>query len=232
MFRVPGYGNPPVKGCTGYAQIFQTAFDKGNHFVAAGFRLNEIRVFIDELQPAVRIIAHLEEISFFRNEFQRAAAIRADVFAFGQFIFRPERFTGSAVPAFVFSFINISLVIGFLHQGLRHFDMIGISRTDKAVMGNVQFLPEFFEKSHDAVNIFLRLHSLAFSGTLDFLTMFIRSGSKKDVIAAETMEPGQCVGNSRAVRVTDMQFGTRIINRGGNKILLLVCHGNSSSAGK
>ena len=43
--------------------------------------------------------------------------------------------------------------------------------------------------------------------------MFIRSGGKKDVIAAETMEPGQGVGNSRAVRVADMQFGTRIINQ-------------------
>ena len=99
-------------------------------------------------------------------------------------------------------------------------------------MGNIQFFPEFFEKGNDTVNIFFRLHPFAFSDTLDFLAMFIRSGGKKDVIAAETMEPGQGVGNSRAVRVADMQFGTRIINRGGNKILLLFCHGNSSSAGK
>ena len=102
--------------------------------------------------------------------------------------------------------------------------MIGISRTDKAVMGNVQFLPEFFEKSHDAVNIFLRLHSLAFSGTLDFLTMFIGSSSKKDVIAAETVEPGQCVGNSRAVRVTDMQLGTRIIDWRRDVKRFFLCH--------
>ena len=42
---VDGHRNAPVKGRTGNAQIFQSLLDKVNHLIAAGHRLNEIRMF-------------------------------------------------------------------------------------------------------------------------------------------------------------------------------------------
>ena len=151
---------------------------------------------------------------------------------FREFIFRPERFTRCAVPPFILALVDVAIVVGFLHQHLNDFFMPFFCRPDEVIVRNIQFFPEFLEEGDDFIDVLNRRHPFCFCCALDFLAMFVRAGQEKDIVAAETVKPCQRIGNSCAIRMADVELGTRVINRGRNKILLLFCHGNSSSAGK
>ena len=105
-------------------------------------------------------------------------------------------------------------------------------RPDKIIVRNVEAFPQILEQCYDAIDVFERRHAFGFGSALYFLAVFIGTGKEKYVIAAQTMETRQGIGNGRAIRMADMQLGTGIVNGGGNKILFLLCHDKSSSAGK
>ena len=212
MFIVKGYGNAPIETRTRYAQIFQTAFHEFNHFIAARRRLNEIRIFFDELQPAIGVITHPEEIAFLLDEFDRSAAIGTGMVR-AQFIFRPKRFVGRAIPAFVLRFIDIAFIIGFLEQRLHHFRMAFFRRADKIIIGNIQFFPQLLETGHDMIDVGLRRDASFFGFALNFLTVFIRTRQEKYIFAFQAVVPRQDVGERCAVGMTDMQLRARIVNR-------------------
>ena len=98
-------------------------------------------------------------------------------------------------------------------------------RADEVIIGDVEFFPELLEEGDDFVDVFNRFDAFCFGCTLDFLAVFIRAGQEKDVVAAQTVEPCQRVGNGRAVRVPDVKFGTWIVNRCCNVILSFFRHG-------
>ena len=62
LIRRHGHRHAPGEGGAGNAQILQTLLNEINHLIAAGFRLDKIRIFLDICQNAVCIIAHFEEI--------------------------------------------------------------------------------------------------------------------------------------------------------------------------
>ena len=221
MLRVPRYLNTPIKGCTRNTEIFQAALNESNHFVATRFRLNEIRVFFNEFKPSVGIFIKAQEVAFLFYQFQRTAAIGADVLTVRQLVFRPEGFIRRTIPAFVFRFINITVIKGTLHQILNHSFMSRLCCPDKNIVRYIQTLPQIFKQGYNAVYILDGLHSLCFGSPLNFLTVFVRPGYKKSIVTAQTMKSGQGIGNCRAIRMADMQFSTGIINRGSNIISFL-----------
>ncbi len=59
------------------AEIAQAAFDEGEYFIAAGFRLNEVGILFVEIEQDVLERGELEEIVRFRDGFRRPSAIGA-----------------------------------------------------------------------------------------------------------------------------------------------------------
>ena len=221
MLRIPRYLNTPIKGCTRNTEIFQSALNESNHFVATRFRLNEIRVLFNEFKPSVGIFIKAQEIAFLFYQFQRAAAIGADMLTVGQLIFRPEGFIRRTIPAFVFRLINITVIEGTLHQVLNHSFMARLCCSDKNIIRYIQTPPQILKQGYNAVYILDGLHSLCFGSPLNFLTVLIRSGYKKSIVTAQTMKSGQGIGNCRAIRMADMKFCAGIINRRSNIISFL-----------
>ena len=61
MAFIEGQRNAPIEGRTGDGKIFQAALNEGYDFVLTGFRTNEIRVFLVELQQRLLEFGKLEE---------------------------------------------------------------------------------------------------------------------------------------------------------------------------
>ena len=223
MFRVERHLDAPIEGSPRYSQIFQALFHKLNHFITAGFRLNEVRVFIDEFEPLIGVLIHFKEVRFFLNLFYRAATIWAGVVR-SQVEFSPERFTWGAIPTFVFSLINITFIIGLLEELLHHLFMAFIRSTDEIVIGNIQMLPQVFKTIDDTSHIFVRSNALFFSSPLDFLPMFIRTGQEANIIACQTFKPSDGIRHRCAIGMANMQFSTWVVNRCCNIECLFFCH--------
>ncbi|EJX07158.1 hypothetical protein, membrane [gut metagenome] len=211
---VKGNRNTPVKGGTGNAQILQALFNKVDHLIAAACRLNEIRVFFDELQPPVLIFRHFEEIAFLFHFFYRTAAVGA--FAINQLTLQPVGFAGNAVQALVVFLINIALLKNLLQHVLHNLVVTFFAGTDKVIVGNVQLFPKQFKISDNSVYILDRGNALFLGFALNFQTMLITAGQEKYILALQTVKTCQAVGNSGAVCVTNMQIVTGIINRCSN----------------
>src|SRR5438874_13232642 len=64
-----GHRNAPANCGASDAEIFESAFDEANDFVAARFRLDEGRIFFVEIQKWLLEGGKLEEIIFFGDGF-------------------------------------------------------------------------------------------------------------------------------------------------------------------
>ena len=174
MFRVERNGNAPVESCAGNAQILQTLFNKVNHLVAAGNRLNKIRMGFNIFQNSILIFGQFKEITFFRHFFYRAAAVRA--FAVYKLAFQPVRFARNAVQTFIILFINVALVINFLQYSLHYFMVAFFAGADKIIVGNVQHFPQFFKVGNNRVNILNRRNAFFGCFALNFQAVFVAAG--------------------------------------------------------
>ncbi len=224
MLGIEGRLDTPVKGSAGYAQIFQSLLDKVDHLVAAGHRLDKIRMLVNVLQHAVRILAHLEEIAFFLHLFYGTAAVRA--VAVYQLMLGPEGFAGHTVPAFIVFLVNVTFIINLLHHGLHHFFVAFLGGAKKIIVGNFQPFPQALEGSHDFIYIFNGRNPQVFRLTLNLLAVLIAAGEEKDIFPFGPVIAGNGIRHRGAVSMTDVQFFTGIINRRGNKkrFLFFVFH--------
>ena len=221
VFRVEGHRNTPIEGRARDTQVFQALFDEVDHFVAPRRRLDKVRMLVDIPQHAVGVLAHLEEIAFFRHLFDGAAAVGA--FAVHKLVFRPVAFTGDAVPAFVVLFVDIALVVNLLHDLLDHFDVAFLGRADKVIVGDIQPLPQGLEARDDLVDVLLRRHAFLGGLTLDFLAVFVAARQEEHIVSLRAVVTGQGIRHGRAVGMTDVQFRAGIINRCRN---VEFCHGS------
>ena len=192
----------PVKTGTGDAQIFQTLLHEVDHLVAAGSRLDEIRMLLNIFEPAFLVLAHLEKITFFLHLFHGAAAVRA--LAVYQLTFQPERFARHTVPAFVVFLVNIALVKNFLHHGLHHFVVTFLAGTQKIIVADVQTFPQQLEVSDNLVHIFLGRYAFFFRLALNLLAVLIAAGQKENIFALSAMITGDAICHRGTVSVADM----------------------------
>ena len=222
--------NAPVKGGAGDAKIFESPFDEIDHFVTATFRHDEIRMVFDILQEFVLIVAHLEEVAFFREDLGLFAAVRA-VIAVNELQVGEKCFAAGAVMTAVRRFVDIAFFIDDLEEFLNGFDMVIVGRADELVIVDHESIPEVLEAArafNDLIHVLFWRHAGSFSGSLDLHAMFVTAGEEKGVNAAHLFVTGCCVGEYCAVCIANVQLGTRVIDRCGD-IEGIVAHCLASS---
>src|SRR5690554_6877342 len=101
----------------------------------------------------VLVLGQPEEIAFFPGFFNASAAVRTH--AVHQLRFGPEGFTWCAIPALIFAYINISLVIQGFENLLNTCGMLFISRSDELVITYLHHLPKVLDAAYDPVHILL-----------------------------------------------------------------------------
>ena len=207
----------PVEGGSGDAKVFQSLFHECDHLISSAVRLEEFRVFLEHFQQSVLIFGKAEEVSFFLGFLHRSAAVRA--FAVHQLAFSPEGFTRRAVHAFVFTFVDIALFVK-LHEDLLHpLHVARFCSSNEIVIGDLHGLPQVFDTGNDLINVFLRRYAFFLRDILDLLSVFVSSREKSHVVACQALETCHGVCHNGAVRVSDMEIGTRVIDRGRDVIL-------------
>ena len=179
VFRVNRHRNAPVERGAGNAQIIKTLFNEVNHFIAARYWLNKIRMFFDILKQAVGIFGNFEEIRFFGYFLDFTAAIRT--FAVHELAFQPEAFTRRTVQTFVCSFIDVAFFVNAAENFLHNFFMTRLRCADEIVVGDVEHFPEVLETGNDFVYVFNRRNTLFLRFLFDFLSVLVGTCQEKYV---------------------------------------------------
>lgn len=115
-------------------------------------------------QP-IGVLAHLKEVGLFFHQLNFVARrgnptgylavfVLEDFLelAFGEVLFVIDR-----VPAHVFALVDISLVEELLEDLLNGGFVVAIGGTDKLVVGDFQFLPQFLDTSRHFIDVGLRI---------------------------------------------------------------------------
>jgi len=189
VLGIKRHRDAPVKGRPGYTQVFEAgAQEVVEHFIGAGNRLDEIRMFFKKADQGILVFGKAEEIALFLGLLHRAVAVRA--FMIDQLGFRPEGLAGRAVPALVFALVDIAFVIELLENVLDGLDMVLVRGADEAVIGNIEQLPELLDPVHNVVDIGLWRDALVLGFALDLLAMLIRAGQEHDIKTLQALIAG------------------------------------------
>ncbi|MNP21850.1 hypothetical protein D3C76_1144850 [compost metagenome] len=151
MLRISFNLYSPFKGSPGYGKVLKARLDKiVYHFVLTGFWLYKRRVLLIELQKTINIFTHAEEIGLLFYEFYGVTAIRTFTtcyFAFFIFFnlnklcFCIESLVRDTVPAFIFSFVDVTLLDQAV-EDFFHNDFVALfCRTDKIIIRDIQLAP-------------------------------------------------------------------------------------------
>ena len=87
--------------------------------------------------------------------------------------------------------------------------MVIVSGADEAVVGDVHQLPQIPDAPgafHDAVHELLGSDAGLVGLLLDLLAVLVGTGEEHDVLALQSVIPGQSVGGHGAVGVADVQL--------------------------
>ena len=223
VLRVKIDRNAPLERRARYAQILQAGDEEViEHFSGARRRLNEIRMVFDIVDEPILIFGKAEEIAFLARLFDRTSAVWAA--AILELQFRPEGLARRTVPALVLALVDIALIVELAENLLNRLNMTLVRRADEVAVINVHQLPQILDARDDMIDILLRGHAGFLRLALDFLTMLIRSGQEKHIIARLLLEARHGIRRSRTIAVTDMQIIARIINRRRNIKLRFLAH--------
>ena len=88
-----------------------------------------------------------------------------------------------------------------------------LSRADKIVVRDVEFLPKSLKPRNDLVDVGNGRHALLLCLLLDLLPVLIASREKEHIVIGQSLEARDSIGNRRAVRVPDMQLRARVVDR-------------------
>ena len=88
-----------------------------------------------------------------------------------------------------------------------------LRRADEIIVRDVELLPKPLEARNDLVDIGDGRHALFCRLLLDLLPMLVASREEEDVVTGQTLEACDRVGDRRAVRMTDVQFRARVVDR-------------------
>ena len=170
-------------------------------------------------QP-ILILAHFKEVSFFFGFFDRSSAVRtASVF---NLCFGPERFAGGTIPAFIFAFIDITLIVKLFKYLFNNRFMIVISSTDKFIIADIQISIILFNAVCDLIGVFLRFNMILFCQFLYFLTVLVGAGQHKYIIPDQSMISRNCIGENNFIIISGMRFSGSIGDCSGD--IKFLCH--------
>src|SRR6185437_503418 len=91
----------------------------------------------------------------------------------------------------------------------------GLRRADEPVVRYAEPLPHGLEVRRDVVDELLWRHAAIVRRLGHFLAVLIETGEKMHVVAAQAMIPRDGVGSDLLVRVANVRFAVRVIDRGG-----------------
>ena len=182
-----------------------------------------MRMRLDIVHESVRVFAHPEEVRLFLFFMHRAAADRAFV-PVNQLRLCIERLALGTVHAVVRAEINVALIIEPAENLLHLLLMVFICRADKAVIGSVHQIPDFFDLASLFIDKGLRCHMRLRRTLLDFLAVFIRTCLEVHVIAVRSLPSGNTVRHDDFVRIADMRLSGRVGDRCRNIIFSLILH--------
>ena len=163
------------------------------------------------LYQLVAVSGELEEISLLRCFADGSAAVGA--FAVNGLGLGPEGLAGLAIKPLVVALIDIALVVHFFEYLLHGFLVILIGGPDEFVIGYVHQLPEILDARNDIIDIFLGGNARRLGFILDLLTVLIRAGQEKGVVALEAPVTSLGIRRNGRVGVADMQLIRGIIYR-------------------
>lgn len=143
VLRIARNLDSPVKCAAGNAQILQTRLEEVvDHLVAAGFRLDEIRIGFDVLQQSVLILGQAEEVVLLPHFFDLTPTVRTEIpFVCLALCLRPEGFIRHTVIALVLSQIDVSLVKQALENFLDDLFVARLGGANEIVIGNIELFP-------------------------------------------------------------------------------------------
>ena len=153
---------------------------------------------------AIRIFAHLEEISFLFRRLHLTSAVRT--FAVHKLGLSKERLTRSAVHSFIISFVNISLIVQFLKDLLYLLLMVCIRCTDEFIIRSVHQIPDSLDFRRNIVYKFLRRNSCFFRLQLNLLTVFICSCLEEHIVSLASFIARNRVRQYDLISVSDVRF--------------------------
>ena len=130
-----------------------------------------------------------------------------------------------AVETIVLPLVDVALVIHVFEDLLYGLFMIIIRCPDELVIGNVHQIPDPLDLGGSTVYKFLWRYALLGSLVLILLTMLIRSGLKKDIIALLPFKAGYGICHYDLVGISYMRLSRSIGYRRRDIIISLVsCH--------
>ena len=222
MFRIKVYRYTPAEGSTGYTQILQSRKQEVvHHLVLSGYRLDELRMFINIFDQARSVFTHFKEICFFFCRCTRTSAVRT--FSVYQLRLCEEGFARGTVHSFVMSFVDISLIVQLFENLLYLFFMIIICGTDELVIRSVHQIPDSLDLCRYVIYIFLRCDACFFGFQLDLLTVLIRTGLEEYIVSLLSFEASDTVCQYDLVGITDMGLAGCVGNRRCH-IKFFFCH--------
>ena len=171
------------------------------------------------IDQTIRILAHTEEICFFLSRLDFPSAVRA--FAVYQLGFREEGFAGSAVHAFIVSFVDISFVVEIFKYFLYLRFVVRVGGTDELVIGSIHQIPDFFDLSGYLIYIFFRGDPCCFRFLFNLQAVLIGAGLEKNVITLKAFIACDTVCQDDLISIADVRFPGSISNRGGHIKFLL-----------
>lgn len=233
VLRVKIHGNAPFEGGAGDAEILKSPFGPEKvvqHFLCPRLRFDEVGVAFDIFNKSGGVLACLKEIGLLFCHFYGSAAVGAfSVHKLGGCV---EGFAGDAVPALVFVFVDIPLLIQPLENMLYGLFVLRVGGADEIVVGGIHFIPNAPDNARHAVHIFLRRYALFFRKLFDLQSMLIGAGAEKDVIALLPLVSGDGIGENDLIGIADVRLAGSIGNGCGNiifsfLIFLVLFHSNS-----
>ena len=136
---------------------------------------------IDILYESGRVFLHIKEICFFAGAGDGRAAVGA--LTVNDLRLGVKGFAGLAVPALVFSLVDIALTEKSLEYLLYRLHMAFLGRADKAVVFHIHKIPYAAYLAGDLIDICLRIGSGFFGVILYLLSVLIGTGAEIHVIA-------------------------------------------------
>ena len=174
---------------------------------------------LDVLHQAVRILAHSEEVRFLLRRLHLAAAVRA--LAVHQLGLSPEAFAGRAVQAFVFTLVDIALLVHLFEHLLDLLLVVLVRGADKAVIGGVHQVPDPLDLRGGLVHILLWGDAGVLRLQLDLLAVLVCAGLEADVEAFFSFEAGDGVSKNDLIGIADVRLSRRVSDRGGDIVRFL-----------
>ena len=102
------------------------------------------------------------------------------------------------------SLINVSLLVQLFEDMLHRSHMVVIRCPDKFIVAGIHQIPDFPHLTGNPVHMFLWRDSLFLRRLLNFLPVFVRSCQKKYVIAHQSFESCNRIGQNNLVGIANM----------------------------